>query len=278
MAKRLQGKVALIIGGARGLGGAAARLFAQHGAKVLIADIRPELGRTMTQEIEQPVSFIQCDVTSDDDMRNAVDAVVSAHGKLDIMYNNAGIVGEKIKTPELDISSVDLAVFRRVFDVNVYGSFLAAKHAARVMIPQKSGTILLTASSTTVSHGICPHVYAASKDAVAGLMKNLCVELGKLGIRVNCISPSAVATPAALEATEARGGGGDEEFAVESTGIHDVATLEAAFAAKANLKGMVLKAENAAEAALNLVSDESKYISGMNLVVDGGNCLVSAGL
>ncbi|CAN0879313.1 Short chain aldehyde dehydrogenase 1 [Linum grandiflorum] len=258
MAKRLQGKVALIIGGARGLGGAAARLFAQHGAKVLIADIRPELGRTMTQEIEQPVSFIQCDVTSDDDMRNAVDAVVSAHGKLDIMYNNAGIVGEKIKTPELDISSVDLAVFRRVFDVNVYGSFLAAKHAARVMIPQKSGTILLTASSTTVSHGICPHVYAASKDAVAGLMKNLCVELGKLGIRVNCISPSAVATPAALEATEARGGGGDEEFA--------------------NLKGMVLKAENAAEAALNLVSDESKYISGMNLVVDGGNCLVSAGL
>ncbi|CAN0879315.1 Short chain aldehyde dehydrogenase 1 [Linum grandiflorum] len=285
MAKRLQGKVALIIGGARGLGGAAARLFAQHGAKVLIADIRPELGRTIESETGEPVSFIQCDVTSDDDMRNAVDAVVSAHGKLDIMYNNAGIVGEKIKTPELDISSVDLAVFRRVFDVNVYGSFLAAKHAARVMIPQKSGTILLTASSTTVSHGICPHVYAASKDAVAGLMKNLCVELGKLGIRVNCISPSAVATPAALEATGMPDAASLEaafaataNLKVESTGIHDVATLEAAFAAKANLKGMVLKAENAAEAALNLVSDESKYISGMNLVVDGGNCLVSAGL
>ncbi|CAN0879310.1 Short chain aldehyde dehydrogenase 1 [Linum grandiflorum] len=249
MAKRLQGKVALIIGGARGLGGAAARLFAQHGAKVLIADIRPELGRTMTQEIEQ------CDVTSDSDMQNAVDAAVSthvsAHGKLDIMYNNAGIVGEKIKTPELDISSVDLAVFRRVFDVNVYGSFLAAKHAARVMIPQKSGTILLTASSTTVSHGICPHVYAASKDAVAGLMKNLCVELGKLGIRVNCISPSAVATPAALEAT----------------GMPD---------ATANLKGKVLKAEDVAAAALSLVSDECGYISGVNLVVDGGNCLMTA--
>ncbi|CAN0879314.1 Short chain aldehyde dehydrogenase 1 [Linum grandiflorum] len=256
MAKRLQGKVALIIGGARGLGGAAARLFAQHGAKVLIADIRPELGRTMTQEIEQ------CDVTSDSDMQNAVDAAVSthvsAHGKLDIMYNNAGIVD--LSGP--DISSVDPAVFRHVFDVNVYGSLLAAKHAARVMVPQKGGTILLTASGAAVIHGIGPHVYVASKHAVVGVMKNLCVELGKFGIRVNCISPHGVATP----------------LAVESTGIHDVATLEAAFAAKANLKGMVLKAENAAEAALNLVSDESKYISGMNLVVDGGNCLVSAGL
>ncbi|CAN1144186.1 Short chain aldehyde dehydrogenase 1 [Linum perenne] len=247
---KLQGKVALITGGARGIGAAAARLFSQHGAKVLIADIRSELGRSVSKQIEsesgQPVSYIHCDASRDADIQNAVDAAVSAHGKLDIMYSNAGIVGG----PILDISSTDPEIFRRVFDVNVYGSFLAAKHAARVM-RRKGGAILLTGSAAAVSQGICPHVYTASKHAVVGLMRNLCVELGGSGIRVNCISPSEVATPAALEVT----GFGD---------------------AAANLKGKVLKAEDVAAAALNLVSDECGYISGVNLVVDGGNCLKSA--
>ncbi|CAN1144191.1 Short chain aldehyde dehydrogenase 1 [Linum perenne] len=229
---KLQGKVALITGGARGIGAAAARLFSQHGAKVLIADIRSELGRSVSKQIESE----------------------SAHGKLDIMYSNAGIVG-----PILDISSTDPEIFRRVFDVNVYGSFLAAKHAARVM-RRKGGAILLTGSAAAVSQGICPHVYTASKHAVVGLMRNLCVELGGSGIRVNCISPSEVATPAALEVT----------------GFGDAAEFEAAFAEAANLKGKVLKAEDVAAAALNLVSDECGYISGVNLVVDGGNCLKSA--
>ncbi|CAN1144190.1 Short chain aldehyde dehydrogenase 1 [Linum perenne] len=238
---KLQGKVALITGGARGIGAAAARLFSQHGAKVLIADIRSELGRSVSKQIES-------------ESGQPVDAAVSAHGKLDIMYSNAGIVG-----PILDISSTDPEIFRRVFDVNVYGSFLAAKHAARVM-RRKGGAILLTGSAAAVSQGICPHVYTASKHAVVGLMRNLCVELGGSGIRVNCISPSEVATPAALEVT----------------GFGDAAEFEAAFAEAANLKGKVLKAEDVAAAALNLVSDECGYISGVNLVVDGGNCLKSA--
>ncbi|CAN1144192.1 Short chain aldehyde dehydrogenase 1 [Linum perenne] len=256
---KLQGKVALITGGARGIGAAAARLFSQHGAKVLIADIRSELGRSVSKQIEsesgQPVSYIHCDASRDADIQNAVDAAVSAHGKLDIMYSNAGIVGEKFDDP----SSTDPEIFRRVFDVNVYGSFLAAKHAARVM-RRKGGAILLTGSAAAVSQGICPHVYTASKHAVVGLMRNLCVELGGSGIRVNCISPSEVATPAALEVT----------------GFGDAAEFEAAFAEAANLKGKVLKAEDVAAAALNLVSDECGYISGVNLVVDGGNCLKSA--
>ncbi|CAN1144184.1 Short chain aldehyde dehydrogenase 1 [Linum perenne] len=248
---KLQGKVALITGGARGIGAAAARLFSQHGAKVLIADIRSEI----ESESGQPVSYIHCDASRDADIQNAVDAAVSAHGKLDIMYSNAGIVGEKFDDP----SSTDPEIFRRVFDVNVYGSFLAAKHAARVM-RRKGGAILLTGSAAAVSQGICPHVYTASKHAVVGLMRNLCVELGGSGIRVNCISPSEVATPAALEVT----------------GFGDAAEFEAAFAEAANLKGKVLKAEDVAAAALNLVSDECGYISGVNLVVDGGNCLKSA--
>ncbi|CAI0402244.1 unnamed protein product [Linum tenue] len=257
MAKRLQGKVALITGGARGIGAAAARLFSQHGAKVLIADIRSELGNSVATEIQsesgQPVSFVECDVSSDLDMLNAVDAVVSMHGKLDIMYSNAGIAGERF---EFWILSIDPQVFRKVFDVNVYGSFLAAKHVARVMVPKCSGTILFTGSAVTASYGLAPHNYTASKHAVVGLTKNLCVELGQFGIRVNCISPYAVMTPMAAEFA------GCDEEAYKKRVLPD------------HLK--LMRAEEVAEVALNMVSDESKYICGLNLLVDGGVCLKSA--
>ncbi|CAI0556160.1 unnamed protein product [Linum tenue] len=252
MARRLQGKVALITGGARGIGAAAARLFSMHGAKVVIADIRSDLGRSVSEQIQlesgHPVSYVQCDV-------NAVDTAVSMHGKLDIMYNNAGIAEKK----KVGILSVEREVFRKVFDVNVYGSFLAAKHAARVMVPRKSGTILLTGSVATESYGFATHTYTASKHAVVGLAKSLCVELGEFGIRVNCISPFGVATP----------------MCEESMGLDEKA-LEEMFTAMGNLKGVVLKPKNVAEVALNLVSDESRYLSGLNLLVDGGFCLKSS--
>ncbi|CAL1363978.1 unnamed protein product [Linum trigynum] len=267
MARRLQGKVALITGGARGIGAAAARLFSMHGAKVVIADIRSDLGRSVSEQIQlesgHPVSYVQCDVVNDSDMQNAVDTAVSMHGKLDIMYGNAGIAGEKVNPLEkkkVGILSVEREVFRKVFDVNVYGSFLAAKHAARVMVPQKQGgTILLTGSVATASYGFATHTYTASKHAVVGLAKSLCVELGEFGIRVNCISPFGVATP----------------MCEESMGLDEKA-LEEMFTAMGNLKGVVLKPKDVAEVALNLVSDESRYLSGLNLLVDGGFCLRSA--
>ncbi|CAN1144203.1 Short chain aldehyde dehydrogenase 1 [Linum perenne] len=262
MAKRLQGKVALITGGARGLGAAAARLFAHHGAKIIITDIRPELGQSLSKEIEsesgQPVTYIQCDVTSESDVQNAVDAAVSAHGKLDIMYCSAAIAGAKGIEPA-SISLINHDVFRDLFDVNVYGSMLAAKHAARVMVPQKSGTILLTSSFTTASHGMAPYIYVAAKHAVVGVAKNLAVELGKFGIRVNCISPYGVATPMVTE----MGGMNAEVY-------------EDIFEKIANLKGVVCKDKDIAEVALNLVSDESRYVSGVDLMVDGGFHLRSA--
>ncbi|CAI0402241.1 unnamed protein product [Linum tenue] len=186
-------------------------------------------------------------------MLNAVDAVVSMHGKLDIMYSNAGIAGERF---EFWILSIDPQVFRKVFDVNVYGSFLAAKHVARVMVPKCSGTILFTGSAVTASYGLAPHNYTASKHAVVGLTKNLCVELGQFGIRVNCISPYAVMTPMAAEFA------GCDEEAYKKRVLPD------------HLK--LMRAEEVAEVALNMVSDESKYICGLNLLVDGGVCLKSA--
>ncbi|XP_040995533.1 secoisolariciresinol dehydrogenase-like isoform X2 [Juglans microcarpa x Juglans regia] len=252
IAKRLAGKVALITGGASGIGESTARLFAEHGAKVIIADVQDELGFSVSQDKSNngAISYVHCDVTSESDVQNAVNTAVSKHGKLDIMFNNAGCTGQN-KVSILDHEQQD---YKTVFDVNVLGSFLGAKHAAKVMIPAKRGTILFTSSCASQSHGLASHSYTASKHAVVGLTKNLCVELGQYGIRVNCISPYGAATPIFLK----------------GMGIDKKEKAEEILSSAANLKGPVLEAGDLAEAALFLASEESKYVSGLNLVVDGG--------
>ncbi|KAK6147240.1 hypothetical protein DH2020_018152 [Rehmannia glutinosa] len=249
--RRLEGKVAIITGGASGFGESTARLFARHGAKIVIADVQDDRGQSLIRDLNLPeqISYVHCDVTSDADVRNAVYFAVSQYGGLDIMFNNAGIPGNL----DFAIADADNDNFKRVFEVNVYGSFLGAKHAARVMIPARKGVILFTSSIASVVSGESPHSYAASKHAVVGMMKNLCVELGQYGIRVNCISPCAVATP----------------LLTGSMGV-DKAVVDDIICASATLKGVVPTAEDVAEAALFLGGDESRFVSGLNLLVDGG--------
>ena len=257
---RLAGKVALITGGASGIGECTARLFVKHGAKVIVADVQDQLGRSVCQEIgsdssEETIFYIHCDVTSESDIQNAVDTAISKYGKLDIMFSNAGITGETGSRILLS----DNTNFKRVLEVNTCGAFLAAKHAARVMIPAKTGCILFTASVVSVVvEGSTPYAYAASKYAVVGLAKNLCVELGQYGIRVNCISPYTVATPMVRQAA------GMEKSEVEEL-----------VSSTANLKGVTLEVEDIAKAALYLGSDDAKYVSGVNLMVDGGHSITN---
>ncbi|KAF2307769.1 hypothetical protein GH714_031571 [Hevea brasiliensis] len=175
---------------------------------------------------------------------NAVNTAVSSHGKLDIMFNNAGTTGK----PYYTILSTEHEDFRRVFDVNVYGGFLGAKHASRVMIPEKKGCILFTASVTSAMYGGA-YAYTASKHAVVGLTKNLAVELGQYGLRVNCISPGALPT------------------GLTTSAAMDPTQVQKWFAAMSNLKGPILNANDVAEAALYLASDDSKYVTGFNLLV-----------
>ncbi|XP_031505570.1 secoisolariciresinol dehydrogenase-like isoform X2 [Nymphaea colorata] len=251
MAQRLRGKVALITGAASGIGESTAKLFHRHGAKVMILDIQDELAEKVAREISSSgddASYVHCDVTNEDDVRSAVDRAVAKYGKIDVMFGNAGILEKSTRIADFPISD-----FQKVINVNLTGCFLAAKHAARVMIPQRKGSIIFTASVASVMGGAANYAYTASKHAVVGLTRNLAAELGQFGIRANCISPSLVPTP----------------LSSGLLGLSD-ADLEEVGHQNSPLKGVTLKAEDIAEAALHLASDESKFTSGLNLVVDGG--------
>ncbi|GKU93770.1 hypothetical protein SLEP1_g7338 [Rubroshorea leprosula] len=253
--RRLEGKVAIITGGASGIGECTARIFTRHGAKVVIADIQDDLAKSVCNDIgPESASFVHCDVTKEGDVKNVVDTTVSKFGKLDIMFNNAGILGGDAKP---DILDNDISEFEQVFRVNVAGVFLGTKHAARMMKPARRGSIINTASICSVTGGVASHAYTSSKHGVLGLTRNAAVELGQYGIRVNCVSPYLVPTPLAKNFFKM-----DDE---ECLNVYK------------NLKGANLEPVDVAASALFLASDESKYVSGHSLIIDGGFTITNCG-
>ena len=251
MGQRLEGKVAAITGAASGFGAAAARLFVNEGCKVALGDIQEDAGAAIAAELGDSAVFIRCNVTSEDEVAALVDAAVSAFGRLDVMFNNAGIVGA---VGPIDTTPAE--EWRATLDILLNGVFYGVKHAARVMKPQGSGSIVSMSSTAGILGGLGPHTYTAAKHAVVGLTKSAGAELCRFGIRVNCISPAGMATPMVANVTT-----GDPS-AIEET--------KKTLAANSPLKGRPGLAEDVANAALWLASDESGYTNGHTLTTDAG--------
>jgi NAD(P)-dependent dehydrogenase (short-subunit alcohol dehydrogenase family) len=251
MTESLQGKVALITGGASGIGRATAVLFAAEGAAVAIADLNETEGQAVLQEIcksGDKAIFEKADVTRSGDCQRVVDRTLREFGSIHILFNNAGII-RRASVTELNEEDWD-----RVMEVNVKSIFLMSRLVIPYMVRAGGGAIINTASGWGLSGGSKAAVYCASKGAVVLLTKAMAVDHGPQNIRVNCICPGDTDTPMLRDEAQ-QVGEPTERFLAE--------------AARRPL-GRVGTPEEIARAALYLASDKSSFVTGTALVVDGG--------
>lgn len=251
--KRLkEKKTALITGSASGIGEATARLFAAEGAMVVMADIQDKRGEKIAEEIG--ADYLHVDVSMEADFNNAVDYVVEQYGRLDCMFNNAGIAGA---VGPLD--SVTIEMFDKTLAVNLRGVFLGTKYAARVMRKQGSGSIINTASTAAIRTGYGNHIYSASKAGVLQFTKSVAMELGEQNIRVNCVLPGFIPTPMIAMARGVPVEEANSKLPVITEAFKEAQPIRRS--------GSV---DDIAKAVLWLASDDSSFVNGHALVVDGG--------
>ncbi len=241
---RLENKIAIVTGGAQGMGAATVRLFAAEGATVIVADILEDAGRGLAGEIGDKAHFSKLDVTRDEQWRALVGDTVRRFGRIDALVNNAGA---------LDFATIDAFTeeqFERIFAVNVKGPLLGMKHVGAVMVRQRTGSIVNVSSVDGLRGANALSVYSASKWAIRGATRTAALELGPYKVRVNSVHPGGIDTrmgnPAGLQGAERNRSYG--RVPLQRIGEpHEVA-----------------------RASLFLCSDEASYITGAELVVDGG--------
>jgi 3alpha(or 20beta)-hydroxysteroid dehydrogenase len=234
---RVDGKVALISGGARGMGASHARLLAAHGAAVVIGDILDDEGAALADELGAAARFVHLDVTRPQDWNGAAARAVGDFGKLDVLVNNAGIVNGSA------LQKFDLRQWQRIVDVNLTGTFLGMQVAADPMIAAGGGSIINVSSIEGLRGTPWAHGYVATKWAVRGLAKSVAMELAPHNIRVNSIHPGLIRTPMTANIPE------------------DLITIPL---------GRAADPIEVSNFVLFLASEESSYATGAEFVMDGG--------
>jgi NAD(P)-dependent dehydrogenase (short-subunit alcohol dehydrogenase family) len=248
---RFENKVAVVTGGASGLGEAFARLVVEEGGKVIIADIATDRAKALAAELGKSAHAVTCDVTKEKQVAAAIDAATKKFGRLDGVFANAGIVGAAGP-----IALTPMEDYDATMNVLLRGVFATVKHGARVLQEQgQGGCIVCTSSVAGVQGGLGPHAYTVAKTAVIGLARSAASELQNHGIRVNAISPGGI--PTAMTAHV-------------MTGDPDAVDKASAAMASRRPLGRSGTPRDIAETALFMMSDAGSYITGQVLVVDGG--------
>lgn len=246
----LEGKVAVVTGGASGIGEATVRLFVEEGAKVIIADMQRERGEALAAELGDAALFAEVEVRQEEQVKAAIDMATSNWGRLDCIFNNAGFGGVLGPIEDVPVEEFDMS-----FDVLVKGVFLGMKHAIPTMKKQGSGSIINTGSIAAMTAGRGPLVYSICKAAVVQMSKVTAMSLGEHSIRVNAICPGYIATPLSTntvgrpaEKIEERIAGMEKQQPIPRMG----------------------RPEDIANMALYLASDRASFVTGQAIVVDGG--------
>jgi len=248
---RLQDKVSIITGAGSGMGRTAALMFAAEGARVVVAEFSEEAGAetvSLVRAAGGEASFVKADVSDEGDARRMVQHAVATYGRVDTLYNNAGIM------PEADHSVIDtdVATWDKVMAVNVRGVFLGCKHAIPQMLEQGSGSVINIASFVAILGCSVPQdAYTASKGAVLALTRSLAVQFAGRGVRSNSISPGPIETPLLMDWL-----------------LKDEAAKQLRL--NRNPSGRFGKPEEIVNVGIYLASDESRWTNGANFVIDGG--------
>lgn len=250
---RLHDKVAIVTGGAGGIGAAASKLFAIEGAVTVIADLNEKTGRSLADELStagKRAFFVQCDVSNSESVRNVLTFCQDNLGGLDIIYNNAGVYLANQDGPLTDIEE---STWEKVLAINLRSVFLFCKYGIP-LLRVRGGAIINTASSAGVIGIPNCDAYTATKGAIVQLTKSMAAEYGRYGIRINCIAPAAIMTSMVRESNPP-----------DCDGFDEVAFL--------NLRTPIRRygtPEEIARVALFLASDEASYLNGSIIVADGG--------
>ncbi len=245
----MEGKVAIITGAASGIGRATAQIYAREGARVIIADVNEKGGEETLSMINKQGHqglFVKADMTVETDVKTLIDRAMTAHGRLDAAFNNAGIEGKQASSADMPASEFD-----KIIAVNLKGVYLCMKYQIPAMLKGGGGAIVNTASVAGLVGFPGLGAYVASKHGVIGLTKTAALEYAKAGIRVNCVCPGLIDTPMV-----GRLGGSDPAL---------VAGLVAA-----EPVGRLGKPTEIGEAAVWLCSDHASFVTGHSMVVDGG--------